>query len=92
MFNSYQQSLRKSGTSYIDEVVQRYFQWYEHFEQIITFILSLLVTAFIVTALIQLFNNIFPLMVGGVYWLLRGRDDRLEALTNSNLPVTESNR
>ena len=174
MFNLHQRSFHKTGTSYIYGIVQRYFQWYEHFEQIVAFILSLIITAVIITALIQLFKNLLPLILGGaldpldhavfqtlfgmimtlliamefkhsiikvalrqesiiqvktvmiialialtrkfvildletepskiaalafatlalggVYWLLRERDDRLEAMTPSKLPVTESNR
>ena len=65
MFNLHQRSFHKTGTSYIYGIVQRYFQWYEHFEQIVAFILSLIITAVIITALIQLFKNLLPLILGG---------------------------
>lgn len=174
MFNKQKRSPQKAETSYTQNIVQRFFQWYERFEQIVAFILSLIITAVIVTALIQLVKNLMPLILGGaldpldhtvfqtlfgmimtlliamefkhsiikvalrhdsiiqvktvmiialialsrkfvildpetdpskiaalalatlalggVYWLLRERDDRLEALASSNPHATESNR
>ncbi|HUX91703.1 MAG TPA: hypothetical protein VMV48_13545 [Gallionellaceae bacterium] len=43
-----------------------------------------MITVVIVMALIQLIKNLLPLILGGVYWMLRERDDRLEAMTTFN--------
>lgn len=49
----------------LQDQLQRLMAWYERFEQIVAFILGLIITVVIVMALIQLIKNLLPLILGG---------------------------
>ena len=48
----------------IQSPLHRLMAWYEHFEQIVVVMFSLIITVVIVAALIQLIKNILPLVLG----------------------------
>lgn len=64
---------RKGQGNNLLERLQRLMAWYERFEQIVALILSLIITVVIVTALIQLVKNLWPLIIGGrwIRWITR---------------------
>jgi uncharacterized membrane protein (DUF373 family) len=55
---------KRQGNNLLERL-QRLMAWYERFEQIVALILSLIITVVIVTALIQLVKNLWPLIIGG---------------------------
>lgn len=59
------QSNQKLAGNGLQDQLQRLMAWYERFEQIVAFILSLIITVVIVMALIQLIKHLLPLILGG---------------------------
>lgn len=57
-------SIREIRPDRIQDPLHRLMAWYEHFEQIVVVMLSLIITVVIVAALIQLIKNILPLVLG----------------------------